>query len=331
MSHIANTLRILALAAMLVACGGGSGNTATVTPPVQPAPLPPPIATLTTIIGPAPGEAVPVDAPLTRAGGLAIDGSGLMYVSDTEKRSIHSLTQAGVLTKMAGVIGDLGPLARDDAGNLFAGDLTRIYKIPPDGVAAWYVGMYFGYLDGPVEVAQLRAVKGMVFDAAGTLYITDNKTVRRITPDRTVFTLAGKCDPAGSHAGDTICASGPSKDGIGGEARFTNPTGIALSGGALYVTDVDTIRKVTLDGQVTTIARSEGARLSGIAVAPSGMIYVVDTASYSIKRVAPSGQIDIVAEKIGQGMISYVMELRMLGSDTLVVATNTSVYKITVR
>jgi hypothetical protein len=323
---------MLAMAALLVSCGGSGGGSATVTPPpAQPAPVPLPVVTLSTIIGPAPGEGVPADAPLARAGGLAIDASGLMYVSDTERRSIYSLTQAGTLTKLAGNMGDPGPLARDEAGNLFVGDLTRISKVSPDGVATLHVGGYFGYQDGPVGVGQLRAVKGMVFDAAGTMFITDNKTVRRITPDRTVFTLAGKCDPIGMHSGDTICASGPSKDGMAGEARFTNPSGIALSGGALYVTDVDAIRKVTLDGQVTTVARIEGASLSGIAVAPDGMIYVVDTRSYTIKRVTPSGQIDIVAEKIGQGMVGYVMELRMLGPDTLVVATNTSVYKITVR
>ncbi|NML62477.1 hypothetical protein HHL21_15620 [Massilia sp. RP-1-19] len=43
--------------------------------------------------------------------------------------------------------------------------------------------------------------------------------------------------------------------------------------------------------------------------------------------MTPSGQIDIVAEKIGPGMTNYVMELGMLGTDTLVVATNTSVDK----
>ena len=288
------------------------------------------MVTLSTIIGPAPGEAAPADAPLARAGGLATDASGLMYVSDAERRSIFTLTQAGVLTKMAEMYTP-GPLARDAAGNLLVGDSTLIYKVSPEGVVERHVGVRFGYRDGPVEVAELRAVKGLVFDTAGTLYITDNKTVRRITPDRTVFTLAGKCDPIGMHSGDTICANGPSKDGLGGEARFTNPTGIALSGGALYVTDVNAIRKVTLDGQVTTIARIEGGSLSGIAVAPDGMIYVVDTANFTIKRVTPSGQIDVIAEKIGQGMIGYVMELRMLGPDTLVVATNTSVYKITLR
>lgn len=329
MSLTAFKAGLLLAAALLASCGGSASTPAPAPPPIPPVPAP--VFTVSTIIGPAPGEPVPANPPLQRGSGLAVDASGLMYVSDSGN-AIFTLTQAGVLTKLANSY-DAGALVRDAAGNLLAGASTRIEKISPEGVVSFYAGVRFGYKDGPVDVAELRAVKGLVYDPAGTLFITDNKTVRRIAPDRTVFTLAGRCDPIGSHAGDTICASGPSKDGAGDEARFTNPNGIAYFNGALYVNDVNAIRKVALDGQVTTIARIEGASLAGIAVAPDGTIYVADPLNFNIRRVTPSGHVSTVAEKIGQAQApgNYLMELRLPAPDTLLVVTNNSVYKITIK
>jgi sugar lactone lactonase YvrE len=66
------------------------------------------------------------------------------------------------------------------------------------------------------------------------------------------------------------------------------------------VTDGDTIRRVTPDGTVTTIAGVEGANgfvngdgdvarfgsyLAGIAAGPSGVIYVSDTTNHAIRRI----------------------------------------------
>jgi DNA-binding beta-propeller fold protein YncE len=72
-------------------------------------------------------------------------------------------------------------------------------------------------------------------DSAGNVYVADeyNYTIRRITPDRVVTTLAGLVDNWG-------CA-----DGTGSSARFNRPSGVAVdSVGNVYVADTwnDTIR-----------------------------------------------------------------------------------------
>ncbi len=92
-------------------------------------------------------------------------------------------------------------------------------------------------------------------------------------------------------------------------SRFSSPAGIAVDAfGALYVADRNNhrIRKVELDGTVTTLAGSSAAGLAdglgeaaqftqptGIAVAPDGDIYVTD--SHRLRRVSPNGDVVTVA------------------------------------
>jgi DNA-binding beta-propeller fold protein YncE len=57
----------------------------------------------------------------------------------------------------------------------------------------------------------------VVTDSAGNVYVADfnNETIRKITPDGSVSTLAGTAGAAGS------------SDGTGAAARFFSPTGVA--------------------------------------------------------------------------------------------------------
>ena len=94
----------------------------------------------------------------------------------------------------------------------------------------------------------------------------------------------------------TLAGSAPSlgsADGVGNNARFFNPRGIAIDGlGNLYVADTenDIIRKVTEAGVVSTVAGLTGVPGSadgtnsgalfnlpqGMAVDPQGNVYVGD-------------------------------------------------------
>src|SRR5580700_5124777 len=72
-----------------------------------------------------------------------------------------------------------------------------------------------------------------------------NFTIRKISPQGQVTTLAGQAGSSGSG------------DGPGRYARFWDSHGIAVdSAGNLYVADTgnDTIRKITPLGEVTTLA-----------------------------------------------------------------------------
>lgn len=140
--------------------------------------------------------------------------------------------------------------------------------------------------------------KGIASDAFNNLYVADvgNHTIRKITPDGAVTTVAGKAGVPGS------------ADGIGSEARFYYPTGIAVDKkNNIYVADSanHTIRKITPEGIVSTLAGKPGVkgnidgagaearfrRPKGIAVDDKGIIYVADTFNNAIREINPDGQV----------------------------------------
>jgi DNA-binding beta-propeller fold protein YncE len=78
-------------------------------------------------------------------------------------------------------------------------------------------------------------------DSKGNVYVADtsNQTIRKITPDGAVTTLAGSAGNVGS------------TDGTGTAARFNYPCGLAVdANGTVYVADQgnNTIRKIQQAG-----------------------------------------------------------------------------------
>jgi sugar lactone lactonase YvrE len=122
---------------------------------------------------------------------------------------------------------------------------------------------------------------------------TLNHTIRRITPDGVVTTLAGTAGLSGA------------LDGTGADARFTYPTAVVVdpASGVILVGDGSKrLRAVTPAGVVTTLAGSvAGFRdsadplqarfqsLDGLAVDAAGVIYVADGQNEVIRRVDAGG------------------------------------------
>ena len=100
----------------------------------------------------------------------------------------------------------------------------------------------------PALSTRLSAPSGLVYDAAGNLFVADsgNHRIRRIGVDGTVTTVAGS--GVGGFSGD----GGPAV-----AAQLNFPRAIALApDGTLYIADTgnNRVRRVTPDGLIATIA-----------------------------------------------------------------------------
>jgi DNA-binding beta-propeller fold protein YncE len=106
-----------------------------------------------------------------------------------------------------------------------------VRKITTDAVVTSLAGSpsEFGSADGVGAAARFwDTVWGMAVDPAGNIYATDprNQTIRKITREGSVTTIAGVVEARGE------------TNGIGAAARFWDPHSIAVSpAGQFYVTD----------------------------------------------------------------------------------------------
>jgi sugar lactone lactonase YvrE len=232
---------------------------------------------------------------------VAVDALGIVYVADTYNSTIRKITAGGLTSTFAGLAGNSGSA------------------------------------DGTNSLARFNLPQGIAVDNRGNVYVADtgNNTIRKITTNGVVSTLAGLA----GNSGDA--------DGTGINARFDYPTGVAIDGaGDVYVADHgnNTIRKILSDGSVSTLAglvgggSSDGTGTdaqfwspSGMAVDSDGNVYIADTGNNTI-RVGRIGVFGIpslqIYKSVNQMILSwpksglgYVLE----ANATLTPATSWSV------
>lgn len=243
---------------------------------------------------------------------LAVDSRGNVFVSGSG--GIRKITPQGLVTtiKNASISfsGSKG-IAVDKNDNIFVaytGDST-IWKISPAGDFTPHTGVsgWKSSTDGVLAQAKFDTPSALHIDGNGNLLVIDevNNTVRKITPNGIVSTLAG-----------TAKSSPGIADGIGGAAQFDTPRGITSDkAGNVYVSDYgsNTIRKITPDGMVKTwIGRAAiKGKIDGIGAAaqfaaPAGLVtdkagnfYVADRENNTIRKITPTGTVSTIAGSAG--------------------------------
>ncbi len=133
-------------------------------------------------------------------------------------------------------------LALNSSGILFVANSAHneIKQVSPDGTASYFAGSPGkapGFNDGSLTSALFFQPTDLTFDGAGNLYVADagNRSIRKITPDGAVRTLAGG-------------GTGGFADGNGRLASFSDIKSITIDqSGNLYVADFSNhrIRKIS--------------------------------------------------------------------------------------
>jgi len=255
---------------------------------------------------------------------LAVDANGDLYVADTYAHEIRKVTREKVVTTMAGdgfdpgSVDGAGTVARfqypesiDVApnGDIWIADTVndQIRKMTPQGVVTTMAGVpnTVGVRNGALSQARFTKPTGLVFDRSGNLYIADhgNMVVRKVATSLTASTLAGNAPVSGG------------TDGFVSDARFFLPNQLAFDHlGNVFLTDsANTIRKIDVDGNVTTFAGTRNQAGSadgtgaaarffypqGLAVDAANNVWVADTGNNTIRKITPDGKVTTVAGVAG--------------------------------
>ncbi|NEN85356.1 fibronectin type III domain-containing protein, partial [Paenibacillus elgii] len=227
--------------------------------------------------------------------GVAVDGSGNVYVADSNNERVQRLDISsnswsewiyigGVVGKGLGEFKYPNGVAVDSGGNVYVADFGnhRIQKLEV-ATGAWSEwkkssgreGSALGEFDGPTDVA---------VDSRGNVYVSDfyNHRVQKLTVATGVWSEWKK-------------SGGGSGSGLG---QFNYPSGLAAdSDGNVYVADSNNnrIQKLTAaTGVWSEWKRSDGKSGSGlgefdyptdVAVDRSGNVYVADMNNHRIQKL----------------------------------------------
>lgn len=264
---------------------------------------------------------------------VLIPGSHIAHAAAvTQEQSASEITRDSTITTIVGNgiasgSGDGGPatqatlntpasIAIDAAGNVYVADAFnhRVRRVTPDGTITALVGTGQAGFDGDGAQAidaQLRTPLGVAVDSAGSLYIADtyNHRIRKVAQGGIISTIAGT--GASGFGGD---------GGPGTAAMLSYPTGIAVApNGTLYIADTRNhrVRKLALDGTITTVAGTGAAGFKGdggpaalarlnsprdVAVSRDGNLYIVDRENRRVRMVDSDGVITTV---VGTGSSGF--------------------------
>ena len=256
------------------------------------------------------------DARFSYPTGLALD-EGYLFVADSDNDSIRKIRlDVGAVSTLAGtgVNGNAdGPA--DEASfswpiSVTVGPDGNLFVVDPGGHAIRHIDLEnadltvstvagalsnSGTTDGVGTDVRLSEPRGLTLGEGSEVWIIDtlNSEIRLLdTATDTVTTVAGSA------------ASFEHLDGIGTDARFTNPSAGVWVNDKLYVVETATHVVRTVDGataEVITVAGNpeESGYADGtgpdarfnrprdITLAEDGMLYILDNSNHAVRRMDP--------------------------------------------
>jgi sugar lactone lactonase YvrE len=239
---------------------------------------------------------------------IACDAAGNIYVADSRNNVIRLISSNGAVTTIAtsGWAFDTPSGLAISPQGLIVSDTGHhvIRRINADGSITTLAGIFSqaGSEDGPAAAARFDTPLGLAVATNGLIYVADcgNHTIRAISPDGAVTTIAGAARAWGA------------TDGSGTAVRFNGPVGLALDpAGNLFVSDSNnhTIRKITPAHEVAIWAGTpfesgyvDGDRRAArffqpaeLALDAHGALYIADAMNHAIRKISPDGKVTTIA------------------------------------
>ncbi len=237
--------------------------------------------------------------------GVAVDDEDRVFFSDGTGDSVRRIDADGSLKTIASDL-DMPSALAFERGDWFGDGSLIVANTGGHTIVRIDIGTgrpslvagapgQSGLADGGVDQARFNGAVGVAVNKDGVIFVADtyNDRIRAIEDGR-VRTIAGGGEPG-------------FRDGRGAEARFDTPCGIAVGAdGSLFVADTGNhrIRRVTPDGEVTTIAgtgepEDRNGKLAeaafceptGIAARRDGMIFVTCACESSLRMINLNGQV----------------------------------------
>jgi uncharacterized repeat protein (TIGR02543 family) len=254
-------------------------------------------------------------AQLSYPEGVAVDGTGNIYIADLLNDAIRMVDTSGVIstiagTGVAGYSGDGGAatsaqiqypyrITLDTSGNIYFSSTANhvVRKIDTSGMISTIAGTgTSGYSgdEGVATAVMLKFPNGIALDSDGNLYIADytNKRIRKVDSSGMMTTIAGTGSSVDSGDGGPAISAG-----------LNFPSGIAVdSDDSIYIAETNgrRIRKIDGSGIITTIAGDGTSGYSGdggaatsanlnspssVVVDSSGNIFVADSGNHVIRKL----------------------------------------------
>ena len=264
-----------------------------------------------TFVGPRSGAAFVFPA------GLAFDAAGDLLIADPgnlRTSYIWRVDPDGNVTTVAGngvfgSSGNEGPALDAEIaaamvtvgpqGDLYFDDLNAFRTVDTGGVIHAFAGTGvagFSGDNGPALEATIGVsdpvTLGVAADGAGNVYVGDpsNHRIRKVDSAGVITTVAGT--GIAGQTGDR----GPAVD-----ATVDSPGQLAVdAAGDLFFTDIGSVRKIDVEGVITTVAGTGVAGYGGdcgpaveAQVAPAGVavhdgiVYIADEGNYRIRMIVP--------------------------------------------